>query len=249
MVRSDAMQVALLADVHANLDALEAVLKHAARHGTTETWHVGDLVGYGPDPDAVVERLASIGADCVMGNHDAAAAGLLGTDDFNRLASEAAAWTAEIITPATREYLRALPLVTRDGMVTRAHGSLREPLWEYLTTIPAAKAQFAAQQTRLSIVGHTHTPLVIHEEDDGEISAEVPGEADIVFVRDGRHCINPGGVGQPRDGDPRASYAVLNLATGTASFYRVAYDIGAVQSRMRAAGLPEPLIDRLARGR
>jgi len=243
------MQVALLADVHANLDALEAVLKDAARHGIAEIWHLGDLVGYGPDPDAVVGRLAGTGAACVMGNHDAAAAGLLSTDDFNRLAAEAAAWTARTITEATREFLRSLPLVSRDGIVSRAHGTLREPLWEYLTTIPAAKAQFAAQQTRLSVVGHTHLPLVIHEEEDGEISAEVPDEGDIVFVRDGRHCINPGGVGQPRDGDPRACYALLDLSTGTVSFRRVAYDIGAVQARMRAAGLPEPLIERLARGR
>lgn len=249
MVRSDAMQVALLADVHANLDALEAVLNHAARHGAVETWHMGDLVGYGPDPDAVVERLKETGAACVMGNHDAAAAGLLDTDDFNRLASEAAAWTSRTIKDSTREYLRSLPLVSRDGMVSRAHGTIREPLWEYLTTIPAAKAQFAAQETRLSIVGHTHLPLVIHEEDGGEISAEVPGEGDIVFVQEGRHCINPGGVGQPRDGDPRACYAMLDLSTGTVSFHRVPYDIGAVQARMRAAGLPEALIERLARGR
>lgn len=243
------MQVAVLADVHANLDALEAVLKDAARHNLAEIWNVGDLVGYGPDPNEVVERLREVGAVCLMGNHDAAAAGLLSTDDFNRLAAEAATWTSKTIADPTRDFLRSLPLVSRDGIVTRAHGTLREPLWEYLTTIPAAKAQFAAQQTRLSIVGHTHLPLVIHEDDDGEVSAEVPGEGDIVFVRDGRHCINPGGVGQPRDGDSRASYAVLDLSTGTASFYRVAYDIGAVQARMRAAGLPEPLIERLARGR
>ncbi len=243
------MQVALLADVHANLDALDAVLKDAARHNAAETWHLGDLVGYGPDPDAVVERLTEVGAACVMGNHDAAAAGLLSTEDFNQLAATAAEWTARTITAATRDFLRSLPLVSRDGMVSRVHGSLREPLWEYLTTNSAARAHFAAQETRLSIVGHTHLPMVIHEEEDGEISAEIPEEGDIVFVRDGRHCINPGGVGQPRDGDPRACYALLDLSTGTASFYRVPYDIEAVQARMRAAGLPEPLIDRLARGR
>jgi len=243
------MRIALLSDVHSNLTALEAVLADAAARGTEATWHLGDLVGYGPDPDAVVERLQAIDAACVMGNHDAAAVRLLSTADFNPLAAEAIEWTATIISETTRAYLRALPLVTTDGEVTRVHGSLREPLWEYLTTMPIAKAHFAAQETRLSAVGHTHLPLVVFEEEDGSIESEVPGDGDIILMGEGRACINPGGVGQPRDGDPRAAYAIFDTRTGAASFHRVPYDIAAVQTRMRAAALPTPLIDRLSRGR
>ncbi|MBI2767846.1 MAG: metallophosphoesterase family protein [Chloroflexi bacterium] len=245
------MRVALISDVHSNLAALDAVLAAAEAEGAEAVWHMGDLVGYGPQPGAVIARMAEIQARCVLGNHDAAAAGLAGTDEFNGPAGEAARWTARTITAEERALLAALPKVAEDGEYTRVHGSLRDPIWEYLDSVEAATAHFALQGTRFSVFGHTHLPIVIYQQDDHSLAAHRPGDgAGIdIGIPGARVAINPGGAGQPRDGDPRACYALLDTGNLTVRFHRVAYDIAATQELMAAAGLPEPLIRRLARGR
>ena len=221
----------------------------AKEDGATAWWHLGDVVGYGPDPDAVIDRLGELGASGVMGNHDAAAAGIIGTSDFNPLAAEAALWTASSISAASRDYLAGLPLQQADGAFTRVHGSLRDPIWEYLGTEKAARAHFAVQETPFSIVGHTHFPLVIVEGHGARFPVNVPGSGAVVKLGPERACVNPGCVGQPRDGDPRACYAVLDTEAPSVLFRRVPNDIAATQEKMRAAGLPEPLILRLSLGR
>lgn len=250
MLRWPGMRVALLADIHANLAALEAVLRDAAAQGFDACWHLGDVVGYGPDPDAVVGRLVELEAPGVGGNHDGAAAGLLPLDQFVPLAAEANRWTAQTISPATLEFLRGLPQVVREGGVTLVHGTLADPVWEYFSTYEAAERHFALQETPWSVTGHTHLPLVVRQGPvSGELDIVVPEHGGVVELGAGPVCINPGSVGQPRDGDARAGYAILDTGTGEATFRRVEYDIAATQQRMMAAGLPGPLIERLARGR
>ncbi|MCZ2112153.1 MAG: metallophosphoesterase family protein [Dehalococcoidia bacterium] len=243
------MRVVVLSDVHANLVALEAVLADADAERADRVWHLGDLVGYGPEPDRVIELMVIEGATCVMGNHDAAAAGLTGTEWFNPVAAEAAKWTAERISTASREWLANLPKIERDGFYTLTHGTLRDPLWEYLTTFETARGHFALMETPYSCVGHTHLPLIIREVAPGRFDAFAPEDGAVVELGEERLCFNPGGVGQPRDGDPRASYAVLDTDAGSITFHRVEYDVATTQRRMREVGLPEPLVTRLQAGR
>ncbi|MBK6663308.1 MAG: metallophosphoesterase [Thermoflexaceae bacterium] len=161
------MRVALISDVHANLPALEAVLAEAERAGAEAVWSMGDQVGYGAEPDAVVARLRAAGAVCVLGNHDAAVAGIIGTEEFNPLAAQAVRWTAANASPDTVAWLRSLPPTVQSEGWARAHGTLRDPMWEYLATGRAAAGHFAAQTTQWSAVGHTHVPMVLWEEREG----------------------------------------------------------------------------------
>jgi predicted phosphodiesterase len=244
------VRVALISDVHSNATALDAVLGHARSQGAEAVWNMGDLVGYGPDPDAVAATLSAAGARSVLGNHDAAAIGELDLTRFNPLAAAAAKWTAANISAATIAYLRALPLVSQDEQATLAHGTLRDPLWEYLETYDEARAQFELQETAISIVGHTHHPVLLHRDRAGRISSVLAPQGEPYELdRPGEWCINPGSVGQPRDGDPRASYALLDLPARTVTYWRITYDVGATQQRMRERGLAEPHIARLALGR
>ena len=240
------MRIAVISDVHANLPALEAVL--AAAGAVEAVWHLGDIVGYGPDPDAVVARLREIGAVGVQGNHDAAAAGDPGIDWFNPDARRAMEWTRAVISAETRAWLAALPETLVDGDVTLVHGSPRDPTWEYVTSVPVAQASLAALGTRICLNGHTHQPVAFIE-DGGRIEAVGPDDGSTLELRGRRALVNPGGVGQPRDGDPRAAFMILDRAADTITWQRVAYDIAAVQAAMRAVGLPGQLADRLAVGR
>lgn len=242
------MRVALLSDVHANLSALEAILKHAATPGYDAIWVAGDLVGYGPDPDAVVERLDASGALCVMGNHDAATLGMLPLEQFNELAAAAVRWTQEHTTETTQRYLTRLPSVHYEGDFTIVHGTLRDPLWEYMSTRDAAEAHLRLQQTRFGAVGHTHHQLIAWLK-DGRLESHTPEDGEECTLGEGPAVVNPGGAGQPRDRDVRVSYAVLDIEAKSVQFHRVPYDIAAVQQRMRDAGLPELLAARLAAGR
>jgi predicted phosphodiesterase len=242
------VRVAILSDIHANAAALEAILDHAAALGHDATWVAGDLVGYGPDPDAVVERLEGLGAICVMGNHDAATCGLLPLGDFNDNAAAAIRWTREHTAEATRTYLVSLPEVRREDEFTIVHGTLRQPLWEYMSTRAIAEAHLRLQPTPYSVVGHTHHQLLAGL-NDGRFTHESPEEGETFALGKGPLVINAGGAGQPRDHDVRVGYAMLDLDAKSVQFFRVAYDIAATQQRMREAGLPELLAARLGVGR
>ncbi len=239
------MRIAVLSDIHSNLPALEAVLADAG--AVDAIWQLGDVVGYGPDPDRVVARLAEVGATGVLGNHDAAALGGPEIAWFNPDARSAAEWTARTIGPPTRDWLAALPRTAVIDGVTLVHGSPRDPLREYIVSRDVARANLDAMTTDLGLHGHTHVPIVFAVSDGG-IAVASPDDGDALSVATGRMLLNPGSVGQPRDGDPRASYLILDRDAQQASWHRVAYDSAPVQAAIRAAGLPPRLADRLSRG-
>ena len=221
------MTVALLSDVHANLVALEAVLN--VLPPVEGIWVMGDTVGYGPDPVDTLALLRERGALVIAGNHDRAVATGEGLELFNPIARAAAVRHRAWLTPADRDALAALPLTLDVAGYALCHGSPRDPLWEYVFDARTAAGGMAALAATRCCVGHTHVPARF-----------VTGE--------GKIMVNPGSVGQPRDGDPRASYALLDPATAAVEFQRVAYDVGETQRRMRARGLPEPLAERLELG-
>jgi predicted phosphodiesterase len=239
------MRIAVLSDIHSNLVALDAVL--AAAGPVDAVWHLGDVVGYGPDPNGVVARLAELGAVGVRGNHDAAACGGSEIDWFNPDARRAMEWTRTAITDDTRAWLEAQPeRRTADGCEL-VHGSPREPIWEYVTSVPVARANLALLTTLIGLHGHTHIPVAFVEE-DGRIGVVSPGDGSELELRGRRGLLNPGSVGQPRDGDATASYAILDPEAGRISWHRVGYDIDVVQAAMRSAGLPASLSSRLTYG-
>jgi predicted phosphodiesterase len=239
------MRVAVLSDIHSNLTALDAVL--AAAGAVDAIWHLGDVVGYGPDPDGVVRRLVEVGAVGVRGNHDAAAAGGSEIEWFNSDARRAMEWTRTVISAPTVAWLRDLPERLTVESCELVHGSPREPIWEYVTSVPVARANLAVLGSPTGLNGHTHIPIAFVE-DDGRIDVVGPGHGSELELR-GRHALlNPGSVGQPRDGDPEASYAIFDPGEGRISWHRVAYDIGAVQEAMRSVGLPGGLAARLSLG-
>lgn len=239
------MRIAVISDVHSNIHALEAVLAHAG--SVDALWHLGDIVGYGPDPDAVVDRLALAGAVGVRGNHDAAAVGGREIEWFNSDAHAAMEWTRRVISGSTRAWLAALPERREAAGFTLVHGSPLDPIWEYVTSAVAARDNLRAIGTTHGLNGHTHVPLAFSL--DGERAGTIEASDRPGARLDGpRLLINPGSVGQPRDGDPRASYLVLDLEAGLVTWRRVEYDIAAVQGRMRSAGLPSRLVERLTYG-
>ena len=240
------MRIAVLSDIHSNLVALDAILAHAG--AVDGVWHLGDVVGYGPDPDGVVARLAEVGARGVRGNHDAAALGGPEIEWFNPEARTAVEWTRDTIAPATRTWLAALPERLVVGDVTLVHGSPRDPLREYITSGAVARANLAHFETSHALHGHTHVPVAFIEEDDGRVGVIAPPSGAALTLAGRRSLVNPGSVGQPRDGDPRASYLVLDPDLGIATWHRVTYDIGPVQAAIRAARLPERLAARLGVG-
>ena len=239
------MRALVLSDIHANVVALDAVL--AAAPPVDEVWQLGDVVGYGPEPDAVVDRLRELGAHGVRGNHDAAALGGDEIVSFNPDARRAMEWTRSAIGDATRTWLGALPELLVRGDWTLVHGSPRDPIWEYVTSEPVASAAFDDLETAHGLYGHTHVPLGYIKE-GALLDTMRPGSGSVLKVGGRRALLNPGSVGQPRDGIPAASWLVLDTDAGTATWHRTAYDVAAVQAAMEALGLPPRLVERLARG-
>jgi predicted phosphodiesterase len=241
------MRIGIISDVHASLPALEAVL--AALGEVDALWHLGDVVGYGPHPDEVVARLAELGAISVKGNHDAAVLGdYPDIRYFNSAAQRAIEWTQERMSPATRAWLAALPERREEGDTIMVHGSPLEPLSQYVVSSFEAAANFAAFDTQLCLHGHTHIPAAWIEDDD-RISLLQPEHGETLRLGRARLMANPGSVGQPRDGDPRAGALVLDTEDRTLTWLRVRYPIASVQAAMRAARLPSGLIERLSWGR
>jgi len=239
------MRILVVSDVHANLRALDAVLEAA---GTVEAiWHLGDVVGYGPDPDTVVARLRDLGATGVRGNHDSAALGGPEIELFNVDARRAAEWTKDVITPSTRDWLSAQPQRRTSGAYELVHGSPRDPMWEYILSTAVARANLALLEASYGLFGHTHLPAV-HREEDGTLESANPRDGQIVTLDERPALLNPGSVGQPRDGDPRAAYLVLDSDRNVARWNRVRYDIAGTQAAMRRAGLPDRLVARLDYG-
>ncbi len=240
------MRIAVLSDVHGNLPALEAVLEALKPYDAV--WQLGDVVGYGPQPDEVVARLAAEKAIGVRGNHDSAAIGELDTDAFNDDARAAVEWTADVITPETQRWLAALPLRRIDEPFTLVHGSPRDPTWEYVYSSAIARANLPAFATQHCLVGHTHVPLVFREKKTGGVEGIVAKADATMPLSTARLIINPGSVGQPRDGDPRACGMILDTDASTIEWHRVEYPIEPVQKLMKERKLPQRLISRLQFG-
>ena len=240
------MKALLLADIHSNLEALEAILADCS--GFDQIWCMGDVVGYGPDPAKVLQVLRSHDFRCVSGNHDAAVAGVLSVSEFNHAAAWAARWTTHQLGHEELEYLKELPLTLQEGPFTLVHGSLRAALWEYLVTVESAAATLQLLDTAYCLVGHSHLPFICRERPGSAPKFTDFPEGEPVPLGPERWVINPGGVGQPRDGDSRSSYAIYNSNEGTIERRRVAYDISRTQHKMELAGHPEPLIRRLEFG-
>ncbi len=251
------MSIAVLSDIHSNLKALEAVL--ADLGSTDAVWHLGDLVGYGPEPQAVVDRLREAGAIGVRGNHDDAAGGGTSIEQFNPDGYRAMEWTRTRIDERTRSYLAGLPetRAPAGSDFTLAHGSPSDPIWEYLDSPAVAGRNLAAFETHYCLVGHTHVPRVFRESPHGgsakhersQMELVRPGRDGRLALDDRRLIVNPGSVGQPRDGDPRASYMLVDTAAAHIVWHRVSYDLQATQQAILAAGLPPGLALRLAYGR
>jgi len=240
------MRLAVLSDVHANLAALDAVRDDLP--DVEQVWVLGDIVGYGPQPNEVIARLQEMGARSVMGNHDGAAIGEVDIGWFNPDAARAIRWTADAIDENARAYLAALPEVRREGDLTAVHGSPRDPTWEYINDTEVAGANLASFDTRLCLHGHTHVPIIFRA-DDGLVRAVAATPGAPISVDIGRLLVNPGSVGQPRDGNPAASYLVVDTEAQTAEFRRVSYDVAITQRAMRAVDLPSRLVERLSYGR
>ena len=243
------MRALIASDIHSNLEALSSVIEDAeSRGGFDQLWSLGDMVGYGPDPGACIDLARRYDHHGVAGNHDLACVGKLSLEAFNPNAAAANRWTTTQLTEEQSEYLKGLSLKLELGEFTVVHGSPRDPVWEYMVSMAAAVASFAHFDTTWCLVGHSHIPFVCRPAEEGAVFQEFRLDVPLA-LNDDRMIINPGGVGQPRDGDPRASYAVCDSDEGTISHHRVEYDIPATQEKMRERGLPQFLIDRLVHGR
>ena len=256
------MRYGLLSDIHSNLAALEAVLTDFQETGPVDgLLCMGDIVGYGPQPNEVIDRLKQYQLFTIIGNHDMAVMGQLNLADFNRDAIDANVWTRMQLLPENIEWLETLqPLDRFDDRVTLAHGSPSEPVWEYLTTPHGAARNFDAFDTQICFVGHTHLPRVFRLRAADTLPAgldlfqtlrvemRIPEAGEKVELGESRVIINPGSVGQPRDGDKRAAYAIYDDTAMAVTFHRVAYDISVTQHLMEEARLPDRLIMRLDYG-
>ncbi len=241
------MRVAVVSDIHSNLHALEAVLAALEGDAPDELWCLGDVVGYGPRPNECCAAVEARAAICLAGNHDLAVRGTIDLAEFSGDAAAAARWTRDVLTERARAFLDATePQGTAAG-VALYHGSARDPVWEYVLSDESAEATLELAGTPLVLVGHSHAALAAFER-DGTVGGGLAGAGTELDLGDGRFLLNPGSVGQPRDGDPRAAYLLLDLDARRASFRRVEYDVERTQAEIRELGLPEPLAARLGLG-
>jgi predicted phosphodiesterase len=241
------MHILVISDIHANLTALEAVLNDAG--DIDAAWCLGDLVGYGPDPNECIFRVRQLPKlICLLGNHDAAALGQIDLASFNPEARRAVLWTQEALNPGSIEYLRQLPEREQVGSVTLAHGSPRQPVWEYLLDTRTATQNFEHFTTPFCLVGHSHLPVVYHLGNGHTQAHLILPQAQLPMEITPRAILNPGSVGQPRDRDMRASYAIFDPDEQVWELHRVEYDISSVQKRMEQAALPRRHIQRLSAG-
>jgi len=238
------VRAAVISDVHGNLAALEAVLASIDERTPDELWCLGDLVGYGARPNECCTTVRRRSTTCLAGNHDLAVRGTIDLMEFSGDAGIAARWTRDVLAPESLAYLNTLePSGTAHG-VELFHGSAYDPVWEYVLTAEAVAITLALTESQVVLVGHSHVALHVSTTGAGGLAPDGTN----LELGDARHLLNPGSVGQPRDGDPRAAWLELDLDAKTASFHRVSYDVERTQGEIRAAGLPEVLAERLAYG-
>jgi diadenosine tetraphosphatase ApaH/serine/threonine PP2A family protein phosphatase len=241
------LRVAILTDIHSNLPALEAVLEAIDGAGIERRWCLGDVVGYGAQPDQCTKLVSEQCELSLVGNHDLAVTGEINIDVFSASAAAAVEWTRASADPATIEYLKSLRPENSEQDVGLYHASPRDPVWEYVLAVDQARECMVDQSARVSLIGHSHVALWFSDGPgppggDGGGQAEGGSEID---VSSDRWLLNPGSVGQPRDGDPRAAWLELDTTDWRATYHRVQYDIDRAAAAIREAGLPELLADRL----
>ena len=253
------MRLAILSDIHSNLPALEAVLADIDGGSAEELWCLGDVVGYGAQPDECARLVADSCTLCLAGNHDLAVLGELDIDSFSPAAAEAVRWTARVAEGTTLEFLRGLEPADETREVALYHASPRDPVWEYVLWPDQAAECIGIQAARVSLVGHSHVALFFVMPDDQSGSANPGGSVELLDaargaqagagtrldLSEGRWLINPGSVGQPRDGDPRAAWLELDTDRWQATFRRIDYEIDRAAEAITATELPEHLARRL----
>jgi predicted phosphodiesterase len=242
------MRIAIVSDIHGNRHAFEAVLDAIAGTDSEELWCLGDLVGYGAEPDACVELARRHAAVCLAGNHDLGVRGSLALEEFARGANLAAKWTQSVITPETLAYLQRLEPVNTSEPVGLYHASPRDPVWEYVLSPLQAELCLDFQPHRVCLIGHSHVALYFCRAAGASATGETRGADEELAIDSGEWLINPGSVGQPRDGDPRAAWLELDTEAWTAVYRRTEYDVAAAAAAIRAARLPDSLAERLAFG-
>jgi predicted phosphodiesterase len=241
------MRVAVISDIHGNWHALQAVLDAIDEEGPDEIWCLGDLVGYGPQPNECCESVAGRTKLCLVGNHDLGVLGEISLDEFSPDAAAAARWTQGVLDAEARVYLSGLSPSGSAENSELYHASPRDPVWDYVLTADGAYDSLQMTQSPLVLVGHSHVALAIALA-DGNLAGGLAPAGTQLDLSDGRWLLNPGSVGQPRDGDPRAAYLWLDLDRMYAAFRRIQYPIARTQSELRERGLPESLAARLAQG-
>ena len=242
------MRVAVVSDIHSNLHALEAVLAAIDKEAPDELWCLGDLVGYGARPNECCALVAERTDVCLAGNHDLGVLGTIDLVEFGGDAGIAARWTREVLEPEARALLERLEPEGAAHGVSLYHGSARDPVWEYVLSDESALATLEIAGSPLVLVGHSHVALRVVQPDTGDLDGGLAAAGTELELDGTRALLNPGSVGQPRDGDPRAAYLLLDLDARRAEFRRVEYDIERSQREIRDAGLPELLAARLEVG-
>ena len=242
------MRIAVVSDIHGNRHALEAVLDAIADTECRELWCLGDLVGYGADPDACVALVREHAAICLAGNHDLGVRGSIPLEQFSRGAALAATWTQQTISDETRAFLDGLEPANVEEAVALYHASPRDPVWEYVLSPLQAELCLDVQAKRVALIGHSHVALSFSRTPGSPATGQTRGEDEELDISQGDWLINPGSVGQPRDGDPRAGWLELDLDTERATYRRTEYDIDGAAAAIRAARLPDSLAERLVYG-
>jgi predicted phosphodiesterase len=243
------LRVAVVTDIHSNRHAFEAVLGDLDSAGAEEIWCLGDLVGYGAEPDACVELARERAAICLAGNHDLAVTGALGIDEFSHGAAISARWTREVIGERNLTFLEGLEPAGEEDGIGLYHASPRDPIWEYVLSARLAELCLDAAAQRVSLIGHSHIAVAFARggpEDDAFVAPAGAGAS--ADLAEGEWLINPGSVGQPRDGDPRAAWLLLDTGAERAEWRRTEYDVAGAAAAIRAVGLPDSLAERLGYG-
>ncbi len=246
------MRAAVISDVHSNQPALEAVFAAIDEAGVDEVWCLGDVVGYGAQPDACAELIQQRCDVCLAGNHDLAVLGGLDIATFSETAAIAVEWTREHTSAATLEFLQGLKPASARAGIGLFHASPSDPIWEYVLSIDQAEAGLDAQEQRIGLIGHSHISLFFTRPDGarpGDTQGAQAGDGAVLGLESGAWLLNPGSVGQPRDSDPRAAWMELDTEEWTARYHRVPYDVATAAETILAAGLPNQLAERLEVGR
>jgi diadenosine tetraphosphatase ApaH/serine/threonine PP2A family protein phosphatase len=245
------LRIAAITDIHANLPALEAVLAATEEAGVEELWCLGDVLGYGVEPDACAQLVRERCKVCLVGNHDLAVLGALDIASFSEAAAVAVEWTRNNVSAETLEFMRELEPVGERSGVSLFHASPRDPVWEYVLSGEQADAGMDASPRRIGLIGHSHVALFFNRPPGGgrhETRGAQAGDGTLLDLNEGEWLVNPGSVGQPRDGDPRAAWLELDTEDQTARFHRVTYEIDRAAAPIVDAGLPSRLADRLYSG-